>query len=57
MKPLYIFLPKMIAYRKDFDETKYMSFLIKDDELLKNNNKIRKKVINTINKEFDSGPV
>ena len=47
----------MSAYRKDFDETKYMSFLIKDDELLKNNNKIRKKVINTINKEFDSGPV
>ena len=24
----------MSAYRKDFDETKYMSFLIKDDELL-----------------------
>ena len=25
--PLYIFfLPKMSAYRKDFDETKYMSF-------------------------------
>ena len=26
----------MSAYRRDFDETKYMSFLIKDDELLKN---------------------
>ena len=25
----------MTAYRKDFDETKYMSFLIKDHELLK----------------------
>ena len=24
----------MSAYTKDFDETKYMSFLIKDDELL-----------------------
>ena len=24
----------MSAYRKDFDETKHMSFLIKDDELL-----------------------
>ena len=24
----------MSAYRKDFDESKYMSFLIKDDELL-----------------------
>ena len=27
-------LPKMNAYRKDFDETKYMSFLIKDDDFL-----------------------
>ena len=26
----------MSAYRKDFDETKYISLLIKDDELLKN---------------------
>ena len=26
----------MSAYRRDFDETKYMSFLIKDDELIKN---------------------
>ena len=34
IRPLCIFLPKMSAYRKDFDETKYMSFLIKDDELL-----------------------
>ena len=32
IKPLCIFLPKMSAYRKDSDETKYMSFLIKDDE-------------------------
>ena len=24
IKPLCIFLPKMIAYRKDFDETKYI---------------------------------
>ena len=29
----FIFLPKMSAYRKDFDGTKYMSFLIKNDEL------------------------
>ena len=26
----------MSAYRRDFDETKYMYFLIKDNELLKN---------------------
>ena len=29
------YLLKMCAYRKDFDETKYMFFLIKDAELLK----------------------
>ena len=28
-------VPKMSAFRRDFDETKYMSFLIKYDELLK----------------------
>ena len=33
----------MTAYRKDFDETKYMSFLIKNDELLEKYNKIWKK--------------
>ena len=32
IRPLYIFLPKMIAFRNGFYETKYMSFLIKDDE-------------------------
>ena len=26
--------PKMSTYRRDFDETKYMSFLIKNEELL-----------------------
>ena len=26
IRPLCIFLPKMSAYRKDFDETKYISF-------------------------------
>ena len=47
----------MTAYRKDFDEIKYMSFLIKDDELLKKYNTIWKKVKNTIDKEFDSDTV
>ena len=27
VKPLCLILPKMSAYRKDFDETKYMVFL------------------------------
>ena len=29
VRPLCIFLPKMNAYRKGFDETKHISFLIK----------------------------
>ena len=33
----------MGAYREDLDETKYVFILIKDDELLKKYNKIRKK--------------
>ena len=39
-KPLCTFLQKMSAYRKDFDETKYMSFLIKDYKLLEKYNEI-----------------
>ena len=27
IRPLFIFLAKMSAYRRDFDETKYMIFL------------------------------
>ena len=48
IKPLCIFLPKMSAYRKDFNETKYMSFLTKDDKLLERYNKIWEKVKNII---------
>ena len=56
IRPLCIFLLKISAYRKDFDETKYMSFLIKDDELLEEYHEIWEKVKN-IKKEFDSEPV
>ena len=37
---LCIFLPKMVHLEKNSDETKYMSFLIKDDELLEKYNEI-----------------
>ena len=47
----------MNARRRDFDETIYMSFLIKDDELLEKNNEIWENVRNSIKKEFDSEPV
>ena len=51
MKPLCTFLSKMTAYRKDFDETKYIFFLIRDNELLEKHNE------NAIEKEFNSNPV
>ena len=35
----------MAAYRKDFDETKFMSFLIKDDQQLEKNNEKRLKIV------------
>ena len=47
----------MSIYRRDFDETKYISFLIKNDELQEKYNEIWEKVKNSIKKEFDSKPV
>ena len=57
IRPLCIFLPKITAYRKDFDETKFMSFLIKDDELLEKYNEIWEKVKDSLKIEFDIKPV
>ena len=56
IRPLFIFLPNVNAYRRDSDETKYI-FFIKDDELLEKYNEIWEKVNNSIKKEFDSEPV
>ena len=47
-------LPKMSEYRKNFNETKYMSFLKKDDELLEKCSKIWHKVSDSIKNVFDS---
>ena len=41
----------------DFDETKYMYFFIKDDELLVKHNEILKNVENSSKKELDSEPI
>ena len=57
IRPLSIFLPKMSTYGKDFDETKYISILIKDDELLEKYNEIWEKVKNNLKKEFDTESV
>ena len=47
----------MSGYRRDFDETKYMSFLIKDNKLLEKYNEIWDKVSKVIKKGFDSEAV
>ena len=52
IKPLCVFQPKMTAYRKVFDETKYRSFLIKDNELLGKYNEIWDKVSHTMEKNL-----
>ena len=52
VRPLCMILPKMTAYRRDSDETKYMSFLIKDEELLEKYNEIWNKVISSIKKRI-----
>ena len=40
----------MTAYRRDFDESQYMLFLIKDDKLLQKYNRIWDKVSNSMRK-------
>ena len=56
IRPLCIFLPKTSAFRRDFDETKYISFLIKDDNYLKNAIKFGKK-LKIVSKKNLSEPV
>ena len=57
VRPLCLMLPKMSAYRRDFDETPYLLFLIRNNEMLEKYNGIWDKVNNTIKKEFYSEPV
>ena len=52
IRSLCIFLPKMSGYRGDFDETKYISFLIKDDELLEKFNEIWEKGKDSLKKNL-----
>ena len=47
----------MSAYRRNFNKTKYISFLIKDEKLLEKYNEIWRKVSSIVKKEFDSNPV
>ena len=47
----------MSAYKRDFDRTKCISFLIKDEKLLEKYNEIWKKVRNIMKKKLDSKPI
>ena len=54
-KPLHIMLPKTSAYEKSYDgQTKWMYFLIENDDLLEKHNRIWDKVNANIKKEFNS---
>ena len=50
-------IPKMSTYRRDSDEAKYMSFLIKDNDLVKTYTQIWDKVNQVITKGFASESV
>ena len=54
-----MFFPKKTTYRKDSDETKYkyVSFYIKDEQLIEKYNEVWEKVKNSLKKEFDIEPV
>ena len=56
VRPLCIMLPKLSAYRRDFDETKYV-FYIENGELLEKYNVIWDKFSKVIKKGFDIEPV
>ena len=51
--PLCVKLLQMSAHARNFDETRSMSFLIEDHELLEKYNIIWNKVSNSIKKDFD----
>ena len=58
VKPLHIMLPKTSAYVKSYDgQTKWMYFLVEDDDLLEKYNTIWDEVRADIKKEFDNEPV
>ena len=45
VRPLYIILPQMIGYVKNFDSNKTMSFKVSDNKLLKSTTKYGKKLV------------
>ena len=54
VNPVYVVLPRTSAYVKSYEwQTKWMHFLIEDDDLLEKYNIIWDKVSADIKKEFD----
>ena len=55
IRPLYLWLSQMTGYINKFDENKItMSLMVKDKQLLKNYNKIWKKIERLMSIDFDS---
>ena len=52
VKPICIMLPKITRYVQSFDESKYISFLIKDNELIEKYNNILDKVAIILKKDL-----
>ena len=58
VKPLHIMLPKTRAYVKGYDwQTKWMYFLIEDDDLVEKSNAIWYKVSADVKEEFACKPI
>ena len=58
IRPLYLFLSQTTGYINKFDKNKItMSLMVKDKQLLKNYNKIWKKIERLMSIDFDRKPV
>ena len=53
MLNLYTYFFQKCIYRRDFDETKWMYLLIKEEKVFDKYNEIQEKVCNIIKKEFN----
>ena len=57
IRPLCLSLSKMTGYTRKFDENVTMSLRVNDKQLLRNYNKIWKKVENVMKINFESKPI
>ena len=57
IRPLLVKLPQMTGYARKFNENKTMSFRVNNKQLLKNYNKIWKKIEKLMNINFERRPV